>query len=155
MLLSGKLPSALLYCTCTPVVCIIPGHGLTSHGIVSTSPATLMQLWPPWAAGVVTLNVLVIVPGPHDGEHSVKLDHEPKQSTESDECYCQEPTSALLYCTCTPAVCSIPGHGLTSHVEVSTSPVTLGQLFPPSTAGVVTVYVLVVVPGPHVAEHSV
>jgi hypothetical protein len=70
--------------------CSAPGHGLTSHVEVSTSPVTLVQLWPPWAAGVVTLNVLVIVPGPHDGEHSVKLDHEPMQSTEGDECYCQK-----------------------------------------------------------------
>jgi hypothetical protein len=67
----------------------------------------------------------------------------------------EKTTAALLYCTCTAAVCSIPGHGLTSHVVFSTSPVTLGQLWPPLAAGVVTVYVLVLVPGPQVAEHSV
>jgi hypothetical protein len=54
-----------------------------------------------------------------------------------------------------PAVCILPGHGCVSQATVSTSPVTLGQLLPPSTAGVVTMYVLVMVPGPHVAEHSV
>jgi hypothetical protein len=67
----------------------IPGHIPLLQLIVPVSPVLLGQARPPSTGGLLTLYVLVKVPGPQDTEHSVLFTHAPKQLTATgrEECY--------------------------------------------------------------------